>query len=536
MLPHRKALLIGSMVLVVGTLSATLGYAFHLRSDSYRRQLEQDLSDRLRMRLSIGDVSPLTLASRRLTDIRLWRQDREIEVFRCSQAVWRSASRNGISSYSLDLERGWLLVGDNEWNRSDYREMLRSGLGHDFAALRLEHINLRDIDLIWKHPGFTLTADAASGQIRFDDDGTGRASLFVKRMNGVDVDEPLKIVAHFTPGDRLEFHDVVLTVPQAPLGLLKLDALLGNAVTRGTFAGNISYKDRNQRRIVTLGGAVHDATLMELTGPLPGGPYQGIVDVDVDEATFTDAVLTRLRFSGALRELNAEQLTSILSLPKMGGRLDLRVHQAVYENNTLAAPQSTETRPSGSGPIDVSGKVSFGALRYLSAEGHLADVSLDAVTELFGQGRITGTADISIHSILVVDSQIQLADVTIDARPPKGQPGTIDRRILKSLAQRTLGFDPTALLPEDMTHVEYTRLGVRLILNRGQLRVQGTHGPDNRTILTINLFGRDFGVIKQPNKTFPVGDVLSKLRERIEDYDTNRLREWWQTRRPTSDE
>lgn len=500
MLPHRKILLISSIVLVIGSLSTTLGYALHLRSDGYRRRLEADVSALLGMKLSIGSVEPMSFSARRLSDIRMWLPSREVEVFRCARAVWRNESGDGYDGYSLDLERGWLLIGADEWEREDYEQMLRGGLGIDFVELGLRRVYLNDIDVLWRHPTFTLTVSGASGNVYFEDDGTGLAFLQADQLNDVRVNQPIGLTARFTPGGGLRIHEVILMAPEAPLAALKLDELLGGPVTEGEFAGRVSYRDTANGPTISIAGAIRNARLRQLTAPLPGGPYDGLVDIALDEAVFASNELKTLRFSGRLSQLKVGQLAAALGVSALGGNVDLRIHQANYE---------------------------AGRIEYLSAAGHADDVSLEAVTRLFGRGVVTGKLRIEIHSLLVVDDRLQQAEATLTAVPPDDGPATFDRDFLKNVSLGLLGVDATRLLPSSVTQVEYTQLGLRLVLNRDELRVLGTHGFDGKTILTVKLFGHELPVIRQPDRVFHVEDPIALLRERLQEYDTEQLREWW---------
>lgn len=512
MLRYRKVLLWVSVIGVTGSLSGTIGYGLHLRSDGYRRSLERRLSERLGMSLSIGSVRPLSPKARRLSAVRVRSRRRDEEVFGCARAVWRSvrdvveearrgqpAGFGGGGTYALDLKDGWLVVGSRGWDRTDYREMLRTGLGHDFAALGIRRIGLTDIDLQWRQPGVTWSAERSRGLIEFDEAGQGWASLVAERLNGVAVDRPIEIAARFTPGALVRFQYVTLTVPEAPMSALKLDALVGGPVSRGKFLGSVTYRHQDNGAAVSVAGAVRGALLDELTVALPGGPYAGRVDVVVDEATFGADGLRMLRFSGGLNDLEPGQFAPVMASGRLVGRLDLRVHQAVYR---------------------------YGRIEYFSAEGRATGVSLGPLTELVGGGRITGTLDVEIHSLLIVDDRLVLAEATVEAVPPAGSVGTIDRSVLSRVSRDTLGFDATALLPKSIERVEYVRAGARLALNRDTLRVRGTHGSDGRTILTVRLLGRDVGIVKGRERVFQVKDLVALVRERLGRLDAERLRSW----------
>ncbi|MBN1511544.1 MAG: hypothetical protein JXB13_05975, partial [Phycisphaerae bacterium] len=102
--------------------------------------------------------------------------------------------------------------------------------------------------------------------------------------------------------------------------------------------------------------------------------------------------------------------------------------------------------------------------------------------------------------------------------------GTIDKEVIRRALQQLVGIDAAPVLPD---HVEYTRLGVKLLLSGEELTVRGTHGPDGRTILTVKLAGREWGLLKQPERTFAVGDLLAVVRDRVGQYDFEDIETWW---------
>lgn len=498
MLWHRRLLLALALLGVTGSLSATLGYGWYLRSDGYRNRLEGELTDLLKMPVSIGRVQPLSATSQAFYDIRVAMPTRESELFRCAKAVWHDQSRNGRRRFGLDLSDGWLLVGTDQWGSADYQAVLRSGLGQDFAALNLQAVHLNRIDLEWRHPDITLTVAGAVGEIRYDDDGRGRASLIAYDLNGHPVAEPIKILAHFTPGAGLRFHRVELQVPVIPFDRLGLDRLLRGRVEHGTFGGRLAYHAWDDQQVLEISGAIEGARLEELTKPLVGGPFEGSVDVTLDQAVFADGRLETLRFHGRLSDLNLTDLVPALRNASLESRVQLRVHQAALRGRSI---------------------------EYLSTAGQVTDLSFEAVTGLLGRGTITGWLGVDIRSLQIVDDRIQHAEIVLSAVPPEDAPGTIDRELLEWASEELIGLDLARILP---AKIEYARLGARLIIDGEVLRVRGTHGPQGRTILTVRVFGRDLPVVKEFDRTFAIGPLLSELRARVETYDVDRVRTWWE--------
>ncbi len=504
MLRHRRILLSFSLITTLGSLAVTLSYAIYLRSHAYRRSVEVRVSTRLGMPLTIGSIEPLTLRARRFHDLAVQSARREIHIFGCRTAIWQDESTDSRKTYSLGFHDGWLLVGTTDWDRVDYESMLRTGLGHDFFALRIGRVDLQDIDLKWSHPDFTVHAPRCDGEIVFDRNGLGRATLQSDRLNEFPVEEPIIIEASFTPGSALRFHHVRLTVPEVPLAALNLDGLVGSAVTQGGFTGEVVYRERGSVKQVSIRGRLSQALIREFTAKLPLGHsgLDGTADLQLDDATFSAGALQSMRFSGSLDQLRMQQFAGLLGIPDLDGHIDLTIHQASYGDRQL---------------------------KYASAEGRATNVSLDALTRFIGQGQITGNLRITIESLLIVDDQLVAANATIEAVPPLDSPGRIDRHMLQTASLKLLGLDATTLLPANLEHLEYTRLGLRLDLNRGQLRILGLHGDDGRTILTVKVLGREFDVIKETRRVYNVQPWIDALRERMRSLNKQHFQRWWES-------
>jgi len=343
MLRRRKLIAAFCVVFVPGTISVTLNYALHLRSDSYRQGVEQRLTKRLGMAVSIQAIKPLTLRDRVLKDVQVRLGKTGEQVFSCAQAIWKTSkpsdreatSGGGRTSSSLELRNGWLLVGAAAWKPTQYRQILAGGLGHDFAALGLKEVQVRDLDLRFAHPSAAFTADDAAGTVFFDEYCEGHASLTCLKLNGVDVDRPVSIIARFTPGERLVFQEVRLTVPSITLASLGLDGLLAQGTSRGEFEGSIAYRQVHDSEITVIEGSLRDAELADFTTAVPGGPFHGRVNVTLDSATFRDRKLESLAIHGRLSDLRMGEVLPGLVEPDAPGVLDLQIDQMRWVGNRL---------------------------------------------------------------------------------------------------------------------------------------------------------------------------------------------------------
>jgi len=499
---HRIILLTLALLLMPGSILASLGYATYLRSQRYRVSVETEVSDYLGLLTRIERVVPLSRTARQFDGISVWLPKRKTQVFHCQNAVWHS-DKPGGGGDTLELFRGSLLVGDTGIRQADYEIMLRGGLGHDFQELGLSRVGLHDINIRWRRPGVDITVGQASGDIAFDDSGLGHATLSAHRLNDARVSDPIQVLAEFTPGASLTIQRVQLDVPPVPLPTLKLDNVLGGSVQSGSFDGTVVYRETGRTDQLNLRGSISDARLEELTRRIPGGPFTGNVNVRLDRAQIVDQVLTRLVFAGEIRAIRLSDLAPLFDQPDLDGTVNLRVHQAKYVDDQLM---------------------------HLSADGDASDVSLDAITRLLKHGVITGRLHVDIDSLVVVDDRIRWADIRLNAVPPEDATGTIDRSLIVYAAETLLDIELDrfqSMLPEK---VEYARMGCRLIVDRDQLHVRGTHGRDSRTMLTVRILGREFAVLKEPDDSYKLTNVLSALRAQLSEYDMQRVLKWWEGR------
>jgi hypothetical protein len=499
MLVRRWIILTLTVVLVVGSLAASTAYALHIRSERYRQYVMKGVSRFLGLPTEIGGVIPLSSRSRGFESVRIWLPAHQVQIFDAQRAVWHNA-RTPQERNRLDLFDSWLLLGDDQFSREDYEIMLRHSLGLDLKSLDLANIRFENSDILWRQEDFELRVQRTSGDVAFDPDGRGRASLAAYVLNGETVDEPIHVAATFTPGAGLVFHHIALDVPRIPLGALALEKLLATKITGGWFAGTLSFRQVGNEPEFSLRGRLADARLAELTTRVIGGPFTGSANVILTEATFTRDAMQSLAFSGDLEDLRLNEFAPLLNQRELDGSLDLHVHQLDFHGGKLA---------------------------HLSAAADASDLSMAALTQLLGKGVITGTLEVKVNSLLVVDDTIQWADVDLHVTPPQGESGTIDRDIIRAAADKALGIDLGrigSLLPEK---VEYLQLGAKLLIDHDQLRVQGSHGRDNQTILTVRVLGQEIGIIKQPKKVFPVSELLAALRARAAQHDPQELLEWW---------
>ncbi len=101
------------------------------------------------------------------------------------------------------------------------------------------------------------------------------------------------------------------------------------------------------------------------------------------------------------------------------------------------------------------------------------------------------------------------------------QPNWIEGKLLRELISRTLKVDLPDVLPE---RIEYTQLGVKLDVRDEVLHVFGTHGPREKTILSVWLWDREIPLIREPERAFDLSGWFDELRAQAAERLQRRLR------------
>jgi hypothetical protein len=502
MLLHRKLLLLLAILLVGGSLGMTARYGLHLRSESYRAEVEQDISRFFELPCDLGRIRGHTFESRRFEDITLWLPDRRDRVFTCITAIWHEKEKDGEERNELDLIDGLLVLGTDRWRRDDYRQVFESGLGHDFEDLHLHRVDLSNFEISFARGDVAIHCRNTSGTIDMSNPDDGVAHLRAYELNDHRVSQGVGIFARFSPDNGVEVSEFTLTLPEVPLASVGIGPALGGNITTGRFAGQMEYRATDHGPEVWLGGELLDVDLTEVTGALPLGPFVGRLSVHVDWAKVADSTVTHFRGRGTITDFSLAPFAPLLGQETLSGTATFNID-----------------------PVDLA----LGHVNRLRLDGSVNDLTLEALLHPWGAGSATGRLAVRVNNLDIVEDNIRAADVEVTVVPPPGEAGTIDRELLLSAAERALGFSwpeslPKRILPEK---VEYAEFGMRLLVRDNQLRVLGTHGPEGKTLLTIKVFGKPIGLIREPSRTIDLGPYLAGLLERIRTYDASRVRRWW---------
>ena len=506
----RKLLLTFTILIVGGSTGWTTWQGVRLRTDWYHRNVVADLTEFFEMPCEVGRIEPRTFSSRVFNDIavRLPQRIDAAPVFSCGQAVWTKRTSEGVPANELELHKGLINLGAEGWQLSDYSQVLQSGLGHDFNDLNLAKVTLADFELAFRKGLFAIRCRDATGEITFPSPREGLAYLTAYEFNGYRVSEGVRIHARFEPKKGVRMHEVFLDLPAMPLNQIGITMAGGGELTAGRFAGRVEYQndDGTGESAVKLRGELSNANLAEISSGFSLGPLAGRISINVSEARVSKSLLTHLRGRGRIDGLTLESLARMLNREHLAGEAHLNVLWADF---------------------------ALGHINELSVSGLLQNVSLAEMLAPLGEGTATGSLAMRVNSFRIADDRIAAADIEITALPPPGTVGTIDRSLLIGAAQKAAGFEWPGWLPEALVpdKIEYVECGVRLLVRDNKLRILGTHGDGGRTIITLKIMGRTFGLVKERPGVIDLTPWIEEGLARDRAYDPTRMRDWLERHR-----
>ncbi len=509
LMPARRIIILVLTLMIGASWLLTLSYGLRIRGSAYHAEVEEDLAAFFQLPCDVAYVRGDTFSSRAFYGVTIYLPDRRDRVFHCERAIWREGTRDDRPLNELELSRGQLVLGTDRWLRTDYRRVFESGLGHDFEKLNLSQVTLEDFELAFERGGTAIRCGRAHGKIDLSEEDAGIARLNAYELNGLAVDDGVRILARFRPSNGVEISELVLTVPEVPLATLSLGPAVGGNISQGRFSGQVQYLRPGDAATaeVWIGGELLDVSLEELTHRVPYGPFTGSLAVGVEAARFHRGLITHFEGRGKLSDVSFASLAPLLGVAQLSGHADVSLDR-----------------------IDIA----EGRVRRLRLAGVVSDARLEELLQAWGKGSATGRLTLRISNLDVSDDVIRSADIEIRAVPPPGQTGTIDRTLLLGVAQKALSFSwpasiPQSILPE---RLEYAEFGMRLLVRDNQLRILGTHGSGDDTILTVVIFGRKLALIKEQSGAIDLGPYVRTALERIRTYDPHRLRQWWESSTP----
>ena len=497
MQPGRYLVLTAAGLVLLGSLATTGGYAWYLRSAGYRQACVAYLSECLELPSDIGRVVPRSRRSREFDDVVVWLPDRRDRALYCRRAlVVETPQPHDPAAYEIQLVGGTGEISTRTWLRSDYRVMVESGLRPGFAPGGPQRVTFSEMDLSFDHDGFQAALRHAGGLVWFEGTERGYAKVHCREFNGYTCTEPVFLQAAFAPHhqgirvDRLE-----LIVPRLPLAIVGLRGLFGPDVRAGTFNGRLLYEERDDGRSVTVSGECLELNLRECTTGLTPRPWRGrCPEITLNELRVHNDRPVRLRFAGVLTGVMLGDILATWGLGEVGGQFALRVGNA-------------ELSPAG--------------IERFVASGQCSDLSLETLTQALGWGRMTGNLRVVIDDLTIENNHLKSLDATMIVDDAVQQPNWIEGKLLRELISRTLEVDLPDVLPE---RIEYTQLGVKLDVRDEVLHVFGTHGPREKTILTVRLAELEMPLIREPEQPFDLSGWFDKLRAQAAERLQRRLR------------
>lgn len=334
---------------------------------------------------------------------------------------------------------------------------------------------------------FSLSLGDATGQIAFTSRTIGHAAVYCRTFNGRRMSEEVRVRSTFSPKNSgIRVDSLELTVPRLSLSLLKLDQAGAGGVRSGDFAGRLTYSETDAGRAISASGECYNINLAEWTEGLTPVPWRGrCPEMKLAECRIVDRALQRLRFRGVLTDVRLGDVLATWGMRDVGGEMTLRVGEADLAQD---------------------------GIRRLVASGVCVNVSLAGLTRYVGWGEMTGDLALQIEDLTVENNRIRSLDATIRIQDSVDRPNHIEGRLIREVVNRLLKLSLPPVLPEN---IEYTRFGLRLEVRDEELRIFGSHGPGEKTVLTVRLFGQDFPLVSEPEHSIDMTPLLDPLRERM---------------------
>lgn len=196
-------------------------------------------------------------------------------------------------------------------------------------------------------------------------------------------------------------------------------------------------------------------------------------------------------FSLTLESLDVGKLSAALDWPAFKGQLDGHIPKVRYANDRLDL-DGTLTAHIFDGTVQVSGLAMerpFGTAPTLSADIELDDMNLQALTEVFGFGEITGALDGSIRQLRLVDWSAQSFDAELHTDPTWKGRQRISQRAVQDLSNvgggsGGLGDSLQAQALKLFDDFGYRRIGISCQLAEEVCNMDGlSSGPNSFSIV-----------------------------------------------------
>ena len=487
-MPARRLILFCFVaLLMLGSFATIGGYSYYLRSPGYRQRCAASLAEKLRLPCEIGAVVPRSRHRRGFKNVVVWLPEKRGRALTCENAlVINTPTAGNPEAYEIRLGGGSSEISTRTWLRQDYRSVLESGLRPGFSPDGPRKVTFEKMNLAFVRDRFRAELHDAAGVVSFNEPTAGHAAITCKKLNGYQPERPVTIAADFSPhvsGIRID--QLELNIPDLPLKIARLDQLAGLNLQTGRFNGQLTYEENDDGEVLTISGMCRALELAECTQGLTTPVWQGrCPKIEVQELRVENNSPTRLRFSGALDQVDLGRLLETWGLPGVIGTISFDVGDAQLSKH--------------------------GIDRFV-ASGQGIGISLETLSEALGCGTMTGRLDITISDLRIENNILKSMDVSLIVVDATEEANWIEGRLLREIISRTLKINLPPVLPE---RIEYTRLGAKLEARDEVLYIFGTHGEREKTIMTARLYGNDLPLIFEPRRSFDLGPWFDELRSR----------------------
>jgi hypothetical protein len=477
------------LLIYIACIGASAGTAWYLRSEAYRNDCANRLTDALDMESQIGRVRPHSWTARDFENVEVWLPQRRALAAHVDLARYAYLKpRTPAGDYELMLQGGRCEISARTWLRRDVRYVVESSLEAGFSPDGPRRVLFRDFDIRLERDRLAAALTHAAGTVEFaEGQKSARAAAVCREFNGHFTDDPVSLAAEFSPrtGGGIRIDSLKLTVPALPLRTLGIESLAGMRLHSGTFSGRLEYMEQETGRCVVLAGECRDLSLAELTRPFLSRPMRGeCPQIQLTELSLNDRIPERLSFSGRLTGLRLGDLLQFWGGPPLEADLELDVREAQFSRE--------------------------GIERFV-ARGHSAGVSLRALSSWIGAGAMSGRATLRIHDLTIVDSRLVNLEARLEVDPDADEACWISNELARAAAK----FAPQVTLPPVLPErIGYARLGVEMKVDDETLYILGTHGERNRAVLTLAPpWGLVLPPISEPKAPITLGQWLDPARE-----------------------
>lgn len=487
MLSRRSTAALALAAAWLAALGSVSGFAWYFRSAGYRAQTSAALSQYLGLPAEIGRTTPLSLSARGFGDVAVFLPERRAKIFTCRDARFSYLTPPDDERYVITLRDGHVEISSRTWLSSDYRAVFEAGLRPGFELPGLEAVRFSAMAITLERDPLALELGAAAGTVRFPSTQTGNARVVANAVNGTPVTNPVSLSTTFSQAATgIAIDDLTLTVPAVALDTLTSRQPQEFRLQSGTFSGSLHHREPAGNPVTTIAGTLTEIDIGELTrGWLPQPVAGHASELRLEALELRGGRIARVACAGQLLAVALRDLLQPMGIDPGGAIATLALQELRL------------------GPAGIERAV---------LNGSLTGLDLRAITTSGDWGVATGIVDLAIADLVIIDNRLHRLIADAHVRNAAEQDGWIEGRLLQGLLSRASGISLPNWLPD---RVHYAELGVRVEVHDEELYLLGTHGRDNRVIMTVLFQGQPLPLIYQPSRPIDLDTWLAPLRDEL---------------------